>query len=304
MEGDCVSSKPPEPSAEPVGPSAEYATFTSAAYGASNDGAATRATVEWLETQSLMPFIREVAERSLARLAIESRESVLDVGCGTGVFLPRLGALTGAEGRVVGLDHAPQLLAEARARLVAAGLADRIELIEGDALRLPFGDATFDAAHCERLLMHLDDPAVAIREMLRVVRPGGRAVVAEVFAAGATMEHPDLETHHEITVAMMSGIHNVQMGIQLRRLLIESGFVDVDGEVVGYFESALDQDEAEEYAKVARELAARGRLDPVRAEAAVEAIEERRAKGTYCGLATIFVVSGRVPDRPEAQPGA
>src|SRR5258705_6277789 len=161
MEGKRVSSKPPEPSTDAVGTSPDYAAFTSAAYGATNDDAATRATAEWLETQSLMPFIREVADKSLARLAIQPGESVLDVGCGTGVFLPRLAALTRVDGHVVGLDHAPALLGKAKARLAATGLIDRVELIDRDALRLPFEEATLDAAHCERLLMHLDDTSVS-----------------------------------------------------------------------------------------------------------------------------------------------
>jgi hypothetical protein len=85
------------------------------------------------------------------------------------------------------------------------------------------------------------------------------------------------------------------MGIDLRGLVVGAGFVEVGGDVVGYFEEELDQDEAEEWTTIARGLAERGVLDASRAEAAVSAMEELRTTGRYCGVALIFVVSGRVP---------
>ena len=290
-----MESEPRAQSGDAVESDDAYVTFTSQAYAATNDEAATRAAVDWLEEQAVHPFLRDVAERSITRLAVRPGEAVLEVGCGTGVFLPGLAAGVGPEGRVVGLDHSPAFLEEARTRLAGASLADRVELVEGDVHRLPFADATFDAAHCERVLMHVEDPPRAVREMFRVVRPGGRVVIAEVYAAGARMAHPDPEAEQLISARLVSGIRNPSMGIDLRGLLIRSGFTEVGGEVVGYFEEALDQDEAEEWTRNARELAAGGLLEPARAEAAVEAMEDLRASGVHCGLAMIFVVSGRVP---------
>lgn len=290
-----MGSEPRTTSDDAVEHSAGYITFTSQAYAAINDDAATREAVEWLEAQSVHPFLLDVAARSLARMDLQRGESVLDVGCGTGVFLPGLAALVGSEGRVVGLDHSPAFLEESQKRLADASLSDQVELVEGDAHNLPFADATFDAAHCERVLMHLQDPALAIREMQRVVRPGGRVLVAEVYAAGARMDHPDPEAEKLISAGLVSGIRNTSMGIALRGLFVETGFTDVGGEVVGFFEESLDEDEAEEWTVVARGLVARGVLDEARAEAAIAAMQDRRATGTHCGTALIFVVSGRVP---------
>ena len=160
---------------------------------------------------------------------------------------------------------------------------------------LPFADATFDAAHCERVLMHVARPALALREMRRVVRPGGRVLLAEVYAAAARMAHPDPDAEELISAGLVSGIRNSSMGIDLRGHMLSAGFSDVGGEVVGYFEEELDQDEADEWTVVARGLAARGILDVERAEAAIAAMEDLRARGAHCGVALIFVVSGRVP---------
>lgn len=223
---------------------------------------------------------------------------MLELGCGTGVFLPGLAGLVGPTGRVVGLDHAPAFLAQARERLANEGLAESVELVEADAHHLPFDDATFDAAHAERIFMHLEDSAGALRELYRVVRPGGRVVVAEVFAQGVTLDHPDPEAAHLISQRLVSGIRNGRMGIQLRGLFLESGLTHVDGDIVGHFEQELDQDEAEEFTRIARNLAETGSLDGARAEAAIAAMEDRRARGTHCGLALIFVVFGRKPEDP------
>ncbi len=96
---------------------------------------------------------------------------VLDVATGTGAVAERLVRRAGC--RVTGIDQSADMLAAARARLDAAGLADRVALIEGEAERLPFPDAAFDALAVTYLLRYVDDPAAVLRELARVVRPGG-----------------------------------------------------------------------------------------------------------------------------------
>ncbi len=96
---------------------------------------------------------------ALAPLAVESHESVLDVGCGTG----ELSRVLAEEcpGRVVGCDVDRDLLATAR---------DHVPVVAGDALRLPFPDDSFDLVVCQALLINLPDPATAVAEFARVSR--------------------------------------------------------------------------------------------------------------------------------------
>ena len=105
--------------------------------------------------------------RLLRRLPDSAPAGVLDLCCGTGVLLD---ALARRYPNAVGIDLSPDMLA-------ASGRAPRV--VRGDGARLPFGDATFDAAVCRGALHHLPAVEQGIAELGRVVRPGGRLVVSE-----------------------------------------------------------------------------------------------------------------------------
>ncbi len=112
--------------------------------------------------------------RSAARLTeLKAGGSALDVACGSGKLTAVLARMAGPSGHVVGLDFSRQMLEVARSEHPG------IEFLDGDALNLPFEDAGFDASTIAFGLRNLADPVRGLREMLRVVRPGGRAVVLE-----------------------------------------------------------------------------------------------------------------------------
>ena len=96
---------------------------------------------------------------------------VLDVATGTAAVAIELVRQRGY--RVVGLDQSPEMLASARHRIEEAGLAERIQLVEGSAERLPFPDRAFDGLTFTYLLRYVEDPAATLVELARVVRPGG-----------------------------------------------------------------------------------------------------------------------------------
>ncbi len=110
-------------------------------------------------------------------IAPAAGERVLDVATGTGMVAAEL--LSRADCKVVGLDQSPEMLAGARARFAAGPEAARVELIEGQAERLPFDDGAFDALTFTYLLRYVDDPAATVRELARVLRPGGRIASLE-----------------------------------------------------------------------------------------------------------------------------
>lgn len=111
------------------------------------------------------PVIAEVA-------AIGQGDRVLDVGCGTGVLAREAAERVGADGHVIGLDFNEGMLA------VARRVRPEIEWRQGDAMHLPFEDGAFDAVVSQFMLMFCPDPVAALREMWRVLAPGGRLAVA------------------------------------------------------------------------------------------------------------------------------
>jgi len=107
----------------------------------------------------------------VSRVQVRPDDTVLDVATGTAAVAIELVRRTGCS--VVGLDQSTEMLAEARRRVSAAGLADRIELVEGTADDLPFPDSAFDGLTFTYLLRYVDEPGETLRELARVVRPGG-----------------------------------------------------------------------------------------------------------------------------------
>jgi len=111
--------------------------------------------------------------RAARETGLKAGGSALDVACGSGKLTAELARVVGPSGPVVGLDFSPEMLAIAR--LHHPG----IEFMEGDALNLPFEDSSFDATTIAFGLRNLADPVRGLREMTRVLKPRGRAVVLE-----------------------------------------------------------------------------------------------------------------------------
>jgi len=114
----------------------------------------------------------------VAAVDAAASDRVLDVATGTGLVAQALVRRYGCE--VVGLDQSAEMLGGARARVArAADLTGRVSLLQGEAERLPFADAEFDHLTFTYLLRYVEDPGATLRELARVVRPGGRVASLE-----------------------------------------------------------------------------------------------------------------------------
>jgi demethylmenaquinone methyltransferase/2-methoxy-6-polyprenyl-1,4-benzoquinol methylase len=124
---------------------------------------------------------RSWRRRAVTHLLSRGAREILDVGCGTGdVALAVMRKDPAA--RVTGLDPARKMLAIAETKARRAGLAERATYREGDATALPFGDARIDGIVCAFCLRNITDRACALREMRRVLRPGGTLAILELTA--------------------------------------------------------------------------------------------------------------------------
>jgi ubiquinone/menaquinone biosynthesis C-methylase UbiE len=158
----------------------------------------------------------------LAALAIEPGHHVLDVGCGPGTDLAALAAATGPTGTVFGIDRDPQMVATARTRM-----ADQptVQVRQADAHQLPFEAHTIDRARTDRVLMHVADPAAALAELHRVLRPGGLLTLAEPDWDALAIDHPDLAISRAFTRYIAERVNrNQAIGRQLPRLTAHAGY--------------------------------------------------------------------------------
>jgi SAM-dependent methyltransferase len=146
---------------------------------------------------------------------------VLDICCGPGMLAA--GTLE-RDAEAVGLDFSAQAVELAR-RLVPKG-----RFQQGDAQALPFPAGSFDAVLCGYGVMHLPEPAAALREMLRVLRPGGRAVLSVWDAAGVgfTLVYEAVRARGSMDVALPHGPDFFQLGSpeRMQAALAEVGFTD------------------------------------------------------------------------------
>ena len=126
--------------------------------------------------------LEPVAERVVALAAPEPGERVLDIACGTG-NAALLAARRGAT--AIGVDSAPRLIEVARSRAVADSPLGHASFMIGDAQDLPFEDAAFDLVLSVFGVIFAQDPQRALSEIVRVLRPGGRALVTAWLPDGA-----------------------------------------------------------------------------------------------------------------------
>jgi demethylmenaquinone methyltransferase/2-methoxy-6-polyprenyl-1,4-benzoquinol methylase len=142
---------------------------------------------------------------------------VLDVASGTAAVAIELARASSARA-VVGIDQSPEMLAAGKARVARAGLSSRVELKQGSAEALPFDDGEFDALTFTYLLRYVDDPAAQMRELSRVVRPGGVVAMLE-FAVPQGIWRPLWELY-------------VRVGLPAAGRLVSPGWHEV-GEFLG-----------------------------------------------------------------------
>src|SRR5437867_3756617 len=123
----------------------------------------------------------------VSRVEAGPTSTVLDVATGTAAVAIELVRQKGCA--VVGIDQSVEMLEAARRRVQLAAATRQIRLVEGRAEQLPFEEATFDALTFTYLLRYVDDPAATMRELARVVRPGGTIAMLE-FAVPTGIYRP------------------------------------------------------------------------------------------------------------------
>jgi len=163
------------------------------------------------------PDVHEEMRRAvLAALAPGPDHRLLDVGCGGGVLL-RDALATGAT--AAGVDHSEEMVTLARETNAEATAAGRLEVVRADAAALPFPDESFTHVSMVIVFLFLPDPAAALREVHRVLRPGGRLAVATI--------PPELKGHPYASPEPMASRGHFYTDAELESLARGAGFEDV-----------------------------------------------------------------------------
>jgi ubiquinone/menaquinone biosynthesis C-methylase UbiE len=240
--------------------------------------------------------VTDIRRSGYELLRLQPGAAVLDVGCGAGEVCVELAARVGRQGKVAGIDLSEAMVDAARRAAAASGHA--VDLRVGSVYGLPFADGEFDAVRCERVFQHLDDPEAALREIIRVTRPGGRVMALDPDhgQAGLGLDDP---AHRRVYQAIQKQLErmivNPHSGTRLRGLFVRAGIVEV---VVSGF--VLDL----EYPSYVRMFFVRERIDAAVAAGDVSAddgasfiatLEARHRAGTFCGNAIGYNVVGTKP---------
>jgi SAM-dependent methyltransferase len=170
-------------------------------------------------------------------LAAAPGERILDVGCGPGFYALELLDEVGSGGSIVAVDASPDMLALARRRCEGRG---NVTFREGNAVALPVDDGDFDAALCVQVMEYVAEPAVALAEMHRALRPGGRVLVWDIDWATVWWQSDDPERMRRVLAAWDEHLVHPSLPRTLGARLRAAGFVDVT--VAGHSFTTVDYD--------------------------------------------------------------
>jgi arsenite methyltransferase len=166
------------------------------------------------------PDIVEQRRASRALLQLAPGEHVLDIGCGPGLLVQEMAREVGAQGSVAGIDVSGDMLALAQARCASIPNAS---VREASATSLPFADASFDAVASTQVYEFVDDIALALSELKRVLKPGGRALIVDTDWDSVVWNNSNYARMARVIDAWHAHCPHPHLPSQLPRLLREAG---------------------------------------------------------------------------------
>jgi len=164
----------------------------------------------------------KVTDWGLAHVAIAKNDSILDVGCGGGRTVAKLAALA-TQGKICGVDHSRESVSVATKINQPSIARGRVEIVEGSVSHLPFPENAFDLVTAVETHFWWPDLPAGMREILRVLKPGGKAlIVAEVYKGAESKMSALVEKY-----LPLSGMKFLTAD-QHRQLLEDAGFSHVE----------------------------------------------------------------------------
>jgi ubiquinone/menaquinone biosynthesis C-methylase UbiE len=237
-----------------------------------------------------LPYFRHYKERSYDLLILDAGQSVLEVGSGLGDDVFRMAERVAPGGKVTGVDASARMAERASAR-TPRGLD--AGFLQADARCLPFGDASFDRCRADRTLQHVKHPEKAVREMARVLKPGGMLLAYDNDWGTFSVSGSDDETTRIMENLWTDSFVNRWIGRYLARYFMEAGLSEVTVYpsvcIVTDFDLA---DRMYNLSQTAERAAEAGTVAPATAGEWLYELQEQSRRGLFHCSLTAFTVTG------------
>ena len=251
--------------------------------------------VNSLDNITAMDAVRRYKQQSYELLNIGRGNRVLDIGCGVGDDLLALSEIVGTNGLAIGIDRSETMISEATKRIEAVDSSAEFRV--GDAENLDFEDNYFDGCRADRVFHHLDSPVTVLCELYRVVRPGGRLVVADPDFETITIDSPDrVMTRKVLNFFCDFGRRQGWMGRQLPGIFRDMELKDIVTIPVTAIISDLSL--ADELFELNDDLAGMQERRIITADEGEHWMDDLRLlneSGKFFASASLFLVSGMKP---------
>ena len=240
--------------------------------------------------------LKEINEQSYALMELENARRALDVGCGPGLDLSPIAALMPPDGKVTGLDLSVGMLAKAAEFVKNAGMSERVNLVQGSAIKLPFPDEYFDAVRAMRLYQVLPQdtcpPDRVFAEQVRVLRKGGRLVLVDMDWSTASVDFPDLALERRLVgfFAEKCRPHGYA-GRKFKGWMADAGFTDIQARAYPRFMEQVDDCPLGTW--LTDEAVKQGAATAQEASYWMDYLREQSARKAMYASANMLIVSGR-----------
>lgn len=226
------------------------------------------------------PDVVQQRTEVLALLSVQSGERVLDIGSGPGFLVASLADAVGPTGAVHGLDPSAAMNTVARA---VVGDRPWVSIDEGDAVALPYPDSVFDAATSTQVYEYVADIPKALRELRRILRVGGRALVLDTDWDSVVWHVADRERHHRVMAAWEEHLTHSHLPCTLPGHLRRAGFRVTGRHLIPLFNPTFEQNtySALTMETIARFAAGRRGVTAADADAWIADLRERGAEDDY-----------------------